>query len=817
MKLVAIVIPIDVFAVAALPGASINEPDLSSIRWFSKQYQLGWSLTEIDCNLIPQLVCNTVGNEQNVSMIFLNSPYKAVPQGTPPIIQKLAFQNIARIVFTGYYPAVDPSQNIFQLINIPENKNLELLSNFQNSIFNSDIPQSLFDSSVLFQMPGCTNFPNMQQIELTLSQPVDVNIQEFPGQAIKLKSTPSRYKNEIRSNLSFESGYGIYLLDIDNFNINPNDFRLSSLSTITLRKSSGISVARYLEHYQEFNSDPSTYPVYSWFAANSTIEIHNNTHLVGPVHDYPSEGFYPITLNLADNPNISELPESFCYLEDIDLTGTALTTVPDCFYCKWSFFKNRFSVKIPTDFVCVPRLDKTLFVYNPINPNPINMHIFGKNLGWDQIANLTMVTANSHFIYNNNNATKGSFSFFVNTTKLTFEWAYDISIVNAAFGIIEGTSLRVEINGTFNTTMDYLVVINGVSCSPADIYPNVLICTLSSIPTIRNPIVTVTNEIQSINTTLKIQNIPIVVSTSKLYESGGNLTLYGYFHDNIIQANVTVNNVNCTITKANSTVIVCIITTNLTPGFANLSVFTNNIEFISSYLVIYPLDIPNNCIVDNSTCSSNGICINNKCVCNSGFGGYYCQSTLTPTVIIQPNTTSPNVNVISNNTQFQFNIIAIQELDDLRDVFSSYHFNVSNWNYSKSSDIEKDNYKYVLNDSSVQFKTEVNIDNFKVYKNLTFAGIETIYPPNSLKLSITISGWSFNSNLNTLRVLFATEMKYQTIDDKCQSEIRDKQQFDQLHNLQYLTITKDGVTYFGRFLDYVLSDNRPAYSLNEII
>ncbi|GAM26205.1 hypothetical protein SAMD00019534_093800 [Acytostelium subglobosum LB1] len=67
------------------------------------------------------------------------------------------------------------------------------------------------------------------------------------------------------------------------------------------------------------------------------------------------------------------------------------------------------------------------------------------------------------------------------------------------------------------------------------------------------------------------------------------------------------------------------------------------------------------------------------------------------------------------------------------------------------------------------------------------------------------------SNLNSLRIVFTTSgvsAPQSTCDGVSEN---------QSNSLEYIKVSFNGTTFYGRFLQYAISDGRPSYSRNEII
>ncbi|GAM27524.1 hypothetical protein SAMD00019534_107000 [Acytostelium subglobosum LB1] len=139
------------------------------------------------------------------------------------------------------------------------------------------------------------------------------------------------------------------------------------------------------------------------------------------------------------------------------------------------------------------------------------------------------------------------------------------------------------------------------------------------------------------------------------------------------------------------------------------------------------------------------------------------------------------------------------------------------------------NYNYTLDPPP--FHTAIVTALFEsstIQRTVPFAGHSYTYPANSLKLTVYINGWQFKSNLNTLRAVFATQFGNDRhavpTPTPCSggashSGDNTDPSFIGLDgdNLQFVKLIKDNVTFFGRFLPYVMANDRAATSRNELI
>jgi len=108
--------------------------------------------------------------------------------------------------------------------------------------------------------------------------------------------------------------------------------------------------------------------------------------------------------------------------------------------------------------------------------------------------------------------------------------------------------------------------------------------------------------------------------------------------------------------------------------------------------------------------------------------------------------------------------------------------------------------------------TSVKIRLFSVTTNVTFAGETTAFAPNTIKLSITIQNWPFSSLEHSLAFILRSDTKEET--SKCNVDSGT----DSSGNLQWVTVTINSTSMYGKFMDTALLDNKTrtvTFSLNE--
>ncbi|GAM19180.1 hypothetical protein SAMD00019534_023550 [Acytostelium subglobosum LB1] len=88
-------------------------------------------------------------------------------------------------------------------------------------------------------------------------------------------------------------------------------------------------------------------------------------------------------------------------------------------------------------------------------------------------------------------------------------------------------------------------------------------------------------------------------------------------------------------------------------------------------------------------------------------------------------------------------------------------------------------------------------------------------------MTVYINGWRYKSNLNSLRVVFSTQLKGgqsggRSPDTKCGGKTTNYNEPNG-DDILFTTMTNDGLVYSGRFLPVAMADGRPTHTRNEII
>ncbi|GAM19348.1 hypothetical protein SAMD00019534_025230 [Acytostelium subglobosum LB1] len=831
---------------------TLNINERQSLMFIAQQLGLRWNMTATTCQgITSQITCKTVNNEQTVLTIYAveNNP---VASGTPNPNATLYFPNLNTFSYLPDFAVSfinDPTINLMTKLDNANNVQLTFIRLYNNLMISvsfpteyptfiplrtidfkgisieGDIPQhtisNLRDFTVnrcqfkssqgkinlntLATYPYLTNlwlyYPRTQSQLLTLN----VTMDNFPVLTALSITSDQQYSLDIRShsrlrtilyvrNGTLTTGNRSYMnifnttslttMTLTSIQVFPTDLTSIKLYTVDLSdvvpmlEFKGLRAMTYTtSNLTRFPPATTIDPLYQ-----GTMLLFQND-IVGPLPDYNS-GKPLQQFNMQNNLMFAgPIPQSYCRVHKgrFYFTYTSLTQVPDCFYCFWKDVNSFFppSVTVPTNFTCNSTLFQTKYLLTQ-ETGMGGITIRGQNLGYcDTYPDVTCLEPNELYYYSVKNAS--------GSANLTFSKLYNISRV---------ITWDTDITPNFSSAPN----ISSTELSQAFDSKKITFGPTS--------IVFVSNNFRRLNTTLVLREYPSVSSTTRLTVNGGQVSFFGYFGSNISQDyKVSINGISCQGTASSSFdsgAISCNMPANLKPGYADLAITVNAQPYFSNdTLVIYGVDSKDDCGQTIPLCGGNGVCTTGRCQCYVGFGGYYCESKLNPGVVILPNTTSPSTIIQANGSAFQFNIIAIQEMDSNRNIIAELL--TSNWTYNSSPSDNATSYSYTLGAPTASLNQDslsvmVRLDVATATRTVEFAGQVVTYPPNSLKMTINVDGWTFKSNLNTLRVGTGSFIG-----------------MDSLNNIQYLRVISNGVELFGRFLPYALSDGRPAFSRNEII
>ncbi|KAM9971233.1 hypothetical protein ACTFIW_011209 [Dictyostelium discoideum] len=323
-------------------------------------------------------------------------------------------------------------------------------------------------------------------------------------------------------------------------------------------------------------------------------------------------------------------------------------------------------------------------------------------------------------------------------------------------------------------------------------------------------------------------------------ENGGNTTLYGFFGYSSSKLQVYIGGKLCSLHSTSFEMINCL--TQPGKGIVSVSIIidgtTYNFTNIYKYLPISNNNNNNNnnnynCI-NRCTSLNNGDCINSICICKNGFQGYDCSSILPPSK--SNNTISDNgdTTISNQDTNYQINILSLLEIDQNNQIIKN-HLLKGNWNLTKRSTQGNPTLIFtqtILSDNNNNNNKDclitATLEEVKIKRDSNFAGINFTLDENSIKISISIKNYHYQSSLNSLQLTFESsvsdninngddddEIQY---DNNCKIIDKNKididNQEDQYSN--YIKIQKNGKQLIGRIISRALSDGRSTF-LNTLV
>ncbi|KAM9967402.1 hypothetical protein ACTFIW_001486 [Dictyostelium discoideum] len=319
---------------------------------------------------------------------------------------------------------------------------------------------------------------------------------------------------------------------------------------------------------------------------------------------------------------------------------------------------------------------------------------------------------------------------------------------------------------------------------------------------------------------------PSISSITPSTTDGGISTIFGSFGSFNFNYSVLIDGTLCKGVNSSSDEIIFI-----SPQGTGIKKLTLIINSLSPLSAIYKYENKFvKCPGKTNDCSGNGICKSNgECQCNSGWTSFDCS-------IVFNNNNSPTNNEIDTNSggttiinqdiKFQIYLKTLKEINYQGRIIKEYQLQ-NNWNLSSTNltNQYKFSQKLIENKSTTiisLIEEVVNPDGIE-YR---FAGTSFKLNQGSIKFTISIYNYSFQSNLNTLQLDLISIVDQPTIttnlndsydnydtDNECNSksiEI-DTNNLNDLSNFNYIKISKNNKILEGRFINKVVSDGRSTF------
>ncbi|KYR02405.1 hypothetical protein DLAC_01244 [Tieghemostelium lacteum] len=215
---------------------------------------------------------------------------------------------------------------------------------------------------------------------------------------------------------------------------------------------------------------------------------------------------------------------------------------------------------------------------------------------------------------------------------------------------------------------------------------------------------------------------------------------------------------------------------------------------------------------DNGVCTDSGVC-----QCKGSWTGPSCLSQ--QITIPQPNvsTTDPSAETTVNGTlpdgsQISFrNLISVVELRELN--FKNEiqrNFTFTQWLFTNTSTSSTTSYLYATSIDNNSTNVTVSVQWYPTETTITFANEEIRMLPSTMKYTIEISSFDFQSSTNRLQlVMNAQTISDNTDKDSCVTRTTNNQQDSDL-TYEYFKLQIDNHSLYGRFIKRALVDFRPT-------
>ncbi|EGG19494.1 hypothetical protein DFA_00071 [Cavenderia fasciculata] len=583
-----------------------------------------------------------------------------------------------------------------------------------------------------------------------------------------------------------------------------------------------------------------------------------------------------LSLSLSSNPGlVGTVPESMCGIKKLDINQTGIQAVPNCFWC----YDTASSVLVTS----LPRPPGNLcsgLSFDSVNLLSIfgKVKVKGNMIGFGNPQNqpypLIATIPNKLLEFQvptplSNFYTPQSTVLKLSPTNPNITMA--VTIVEVGIALLPQTDFSMtQINHgvmvkiqafTFNNQLLHTITLNS----------NTYQCNGMSQTTSSISCVTPT-PLPSGTYSLNISNIgyseiihlrytptyPTISSASSFRNDNDDIkviNLFGNFGDNGQNTPVVMinNTIPCTIQYINSSYINCS-TIHNQYGAASVFVSVDGVNFTRpNVLYFYPPESNNNnngttssttissttttttttggppqltlkeqCEQQTQNCYGNGQCQDNgKCQCNPGYN--LLDNCLTKyfndTIPIETNTTAPVTKFNIEGVQFMFEMYSVQELDiDGETVIQEVLTEKWLSNVTTEGTLTSVNYTLVSNETTANVSAAISFSSQQ--REIAFGDRNFTIAPNSIKVTVEINNWKFQSNIASLRVIFKTLVNTsQGVSVGCDSQqIIDPFAYDSYGStIQYLRVVKQGIQFTGRFLDYVLSDGRSTYSRTQLV
>ncbi|EGG24998.1 hypothetical protein DFA_03244 [Cavenderia fasciculata] len=571
-------------------------------------------------------------------------------------------------------------------------------------------------------------------------------------------------------------------------------------------------------------------------------------------------------LDMLYNPSLTgSVPDSFC-INTLYITSTNISSVPDCYWCyvtDSTVFQT--SLPVPPGFTCQWRVDQ---VNQILYTKEYRANLTGSLMGWGNIVShpealgyykLNAIIPHellTLFYYTDGTQTNATIKLNENSPHIVNLNILEIGITLSKANVTLLANQKLMFTWLFSFYNNLLVHqfqstfgltgpcnINSTKYTITDPIQATITCLMNFNPSFTGTSFTmeVSNPHNKETYTIPFNYYPRLFSGQIDSNNQRLIYLFGDFRQNHSLANITINDkIPCTIIASTIGSINCTLSENASYGPANVSITVDGYLYLANDFLYFTAPPNNNgsttggattgggstpqsqCQESTSNCFGHGSCdTNGHCQCDNGYNPIdNCLTKFTNTTPVT-NTTTPTSSFEIDGTRFDFELVAIQEIDTDENVVGELLTN--SWNATINSDNSTTLVTYQLVNISdplyIATMVQAMISFSTQPRDIQFGDQLLHSNPNSIKLALNITNWQYSNLISTLRVVFRIDVNMnQTIEFDCKQQSISTFSYDQLSStIQYLRVIKDNVQYNGRFIDYVLSNGRPTFSKTTLI
>eukprot|EP00026_Physarum_polycephalum_P002567 Phypoly_transcript_02574.p1 GENE.Phypoly_transcript_02574~~Phypoly_transcript_02574.p1 ORF type:complete len:882 (+),score=66.12 Phypoly_transcript_02574:322-2646(+) len=212
-----------------------------------------------------------------------------------------------------------------------------------------------------------------------------------------------------------------------------------------------------------------------------------------------------------------------------------------------------------------------------------------------------------------------------------------------------------------------------------------------------------------------------------------------------------------------------------------------------------------NCFQDCGSCDTkckdkcnHGQCQKGKCVCDYPWNGPTCSSNNQDLGNVTINPTQPNLTVVTD--LFLISVKSIEEVDSSGTVLRS--MDLSNVSFVQNITVDGSNTLFNYS-TTLENRALLNVIIWQLEEEsttMTFAGVTTVYPAHTIKLSVVVTSWPFLNLKNTLHVNMNSGASDKV---SCVHQNADSQ-----NNLRWFLVVINETSLYGQFLDKAEIDDR---------